>query len=229
MKNRIQTAARSRAGRLLFWVAAFAPGGCVATESRPVSGEVRTAAHEDGTRVWVRLGQENRRLDKPRVTVTAGSVANLAVSPDRRTVSLLWKDPAGSLLCVFPIYGAIAVPASARPAPRWVEYVLLREAGVEVTARLPAQVPMTGRLSVQIQLPARALPARFHFADRRSIPLSREKTDVTLEFETDAQGFLLEADTTGIIHTANGAEHWFLVGVDADGSIAAVTGFVRRW
>ena len=229
MTRNDNAAARSPIGRLLLFAAAVLAGGCVHTESRAARAQVRTAGHPRGARVWIRLGQENRRYDKPRVTVDGGSVEELAVSPDRRTVALLWVNPEGTLLCAYPIYGAVRVAAGTWEEPRMVEYVFLEDRAVSVTMRRPKQVPCASVVDLTVQIDPALLPARVQGPSERFVRVDRARQTVTVALPRDTQGFLEEADTPFVVFTSDGRERVFRIGVDRDGGIAAVTGFVRNW
>jgi len=210
-------------------VLVLALAACTKTSSRVAPADTAVVRGRDGVRVWVRLRQPNRTLHRPRVEVEQGAVEELAVAPDRRAVGFFWRAPGGLLRCRFPVYGIVTVGADEAADPRWATYVWLQEPGIEVTTRLPAQTPLAGVVPIDIRLEERQLPARLWVKDKPIVHLERGSTRVRFELPTDEDGVLLPGDTAGIIHTVSGAEYWFLVGVDEDGSIAATTGFVRNW
>jgi hypothetical protein len=108
--------------------------------------------------------------------------------------------------------------------PGQVRYVFLEEAGARVTADLPRGCLLLPRLPLRVRLDADRLPARLVQPGGAVVPLG-EETEVLLSLPRDERGALREGDAALALVTARGTLG-FLIGIDADGTPAAVSGYV---
>jgi hypothetical protein len=206
---------------------ALLAGCATGREGPPVA--VSAARAEDGLRVrFRRLSGQGSAEHAGRLTCDAGFLEQIVHSPDRLTLSVLWREPAGTLRCAFPYGGVGRFSVGAPMEEGVVEYVFLAREGIEVTAQVPAGCLMQPSLPLHIQLTPDHLPASLSMPGGRSMALEREETDCRLALPLD-DGALVDGDVELVVQTADGERHAFLVGVDPDGTPSAVTGFVRNW
>jgi hypothetical protein len=194
-------------------------GACVA--GPPVRVQ---AAREDGDlRVAFRRTEAGSAGHLARLEADGGRLEEVVHSPDRLTVSVLWREPQGELRCSFA-YGGSASRAAGGEAPdETVEYVFLDAEGATVTARLPLGNPVRPALPLEVTLDPALLPA---LLDRTR--LERPRTLVSFPLPVDADGALVRGDSVVVIRTTGGGRREFLVGVDPDGTPTATTGYIRR-
>jgi len=164
-----------------------------------------------------------------RLEADGGTLDQILHSPDRLTVSVLWRAPVGTLECSFPYGGVGRFRAETTIDGHAVEYVFFQSEGVEVTAQVPAGCPMQPSLSLHIQLAPARVPADLRMPDGRTIVLEGEETVCRLDLARDSAGVLAGADVELVLRAADGDRQSFLVGVDPDGTPSAVSGFVRNW
>jgi hypothetical protein len=166
--------------------------------------EVSAAPAEGGVRVRFRrlTGPDPDR--PPELRADGGTLEEVVFSPDLKAVSALWRAPRGRLTCRFPYDGVAAFEAGGPVDPATVEYVLLESGGVRVTASLPRGCLLLPALTLRLDPEAR---------------------EVTLPLPRDSPGALRQGDFPVTVETASGPVE-FLVGIDADGTPAAVSGYV---
>jgi hypothetical protein len=182
------------------------------------------AAREDGAlRIAFRRMEAGSAGHPARLEADGGRLEEVVHSPDRLTVSTLWREPLGELRCSFAYGGSASHPAGAEAPDETVEYVFLDEEGVQVTARLPLANPVRPVLPLEVTLAPALLPALLD-RTRLDAPLSR----VAFPLPLDPDGALLAGDSVVVIRTAGGGRREFLVGVDPDGTPTATTGYIRR-
>ncbi|HEX5138593.1 MAG TPA: hypothetical protein VFY93_16595 [Planctomycetota bacterium] len=185
--------------------------------------EVSAASAPGGVRVrFRRLGGADPDRP-PELRADGGDLSEIVVSPDLRAVSAFWKGPAGKLACRFPYDGAAARDASAPADATTVAYVFLDALGVRVTADLPRGCLLLPALPLRLHVPDELEPARLVLADGRALP--RDGDAVLLPLTTDERGILHRGDIPVTVETANGPIE-FLVGIDDDGTPAAISGYV---
>lgn len=159
----------------------------------------------------------------PELRAEGGALAEVVVSPDLRAISALWREPAGTLSCRFPYDGVAARDAGERADPGTVSYVFLDEDGVRVRADLPRGCLLLPALPLRLEVPEKLAPARLVLPDGR--PLARDGDAWLLPLTADERGVLARGDMTITVETANGPIE-FLVGIDDDGTPAALSGYV---
>jgi hypothetical protein len=189
------------------------------TGARRADAEISAAPADGGLRVrFRRLGGADP--DKPPVLRADGGVLDeIVCSPDLKAVSARWRDPKGTLSCRFP-YDGVAVFEEGRPAePGTVAYVFLDSPGARVTAELPRGCLLLPALPLRLDPPARLL-----LPNGTPLPVS-EIGEATLLLPRDDRGVLRQGDFPLVLETARGRFE-FLVGIDADGTPAAVSGYV---
>jgi hypothetical protein len=181
-------------------------GACAGT--RPADAEISAAPADGGVRVrFRRLGGADPDRP-PELTADGGALDEVTVSPDLKAVSALWREPRGSLTCRFPYDGVSVFEAGGPVDPATVEYVLLEAEGVRVTAALPRGC---------LLLPA--LPLRLQIGD--AAPMA-----TTVGLPRDRRGVLREGDHPLALETG-GRRIELLLSIDADGTPAAVDGYVE--
>ena len=210
---------------LLFFLAGCATGP---ENGPPVA--VTAARDADGIRVqFRRLGGQGSAEHVARLDADGGVLDQVLHSPDRRTVSVLWRAPVGALQCSFPYGGVGRFRAGTYVDSHAVEYVFFQGEGVEVTAQVPAGCPMQPFLSLHMRLAPDRVPGSLRMPGGRTVVLEREETDCQLALPRDRDGVLAGGDLELSLQTADGDRHRFLVGIDPDGTPSAVSGFVRNW
>jgi hypothetical protein len=195
------------------------------TGTRPADAEISAAPAPDGVRVrFRRLG--GAHPDRPpELRAERGVLEEIVVSPDLRAISAVWRSPAGKLSCRFPYDGIAVYDAGGPRDPATVAYVLLDADGVRVTAALPRGCLLLPALPLRLHIPEELEPARLVLEDGRSLP--RDGDAVLLPLTTDERGVLHRGDLPVTVETAKGRVE-FLVGIDDDGTPAAVTGYVAQ-
>lgn len=189
---------------------------------------VRSAAEGDALRVWFRYPYPTDDERRARLRADGGRLVQVTHSPDRRTVSALWIDRAGELVCRFPRGAEARLDAGAAGDPAVVEYVFLAQADARVTAEVPRACLMTPRLILRIFVAPDELPARLELPGGEKVELVDPVSIHVLELERSPAGVLRGGDTMLRLHTAAGA-YAFLVGVDPDGTPTATSGYVQKW
>jgi hypothetical protein len=204
--------------------------GCVTGPGRGPPVRVTAARDADGIRVqFRRLGGQGSVENTARLDADGGRIDEVVHSPDRLTVSVLWRAPVGTLQCSFPYGGVGRFRAETSVDSRAVEYVFLSAEGVEVVSQVPAGCTMQPFLLLHIQVAPDHLPGSLHVPGGPTVALEREETSFRLALPRDGTGGLVEGDLELVLRTANGDQRLFLVGIDADGTPSAITGFVRNW
>ncbi len=204
--------------------------GCATGREGGPPVAVSAARAADGLRVrFRRLGGQGTAEHAARLDADGGRLDQIRHSPDRLTVSVLWREPAGTLECAFPYGGVGRFRADTSIDDRAIEYVFLEGDGVAVTAQVPAGCPMQPFLPLDIRLAPEHLPGRLQMPGGRTVALEGEKTSCRAALPHDDDGGLRGDDLEFVLHTAAGTPHRFLVGIDPDGTPSAITGFVRNW
>ena len=204
--------------------------GCVTGPEKGPPVAITAARDADGIRVrFRRLGGQGSAEHAARLDAEGGSLEQIVHSPDRLTVSVLWRAPAGALRCSFPYGGVGRFRAETPVASRAVDYVFFQGEGVEVTAQVPAGCLMQPFLTLHVRLAPARVPGSLRMPGGRTLALEREETDCRLALPRDRDGVLAGGDLEVLLHTADGDRHRFLVGIDPDGTPSAVSGFVRNW
>lgn len=176
---------------------------------RGADAEVSAASGPDGVRVrFRRLGGADPDRP-PSLRAEGGTLDEIVFSPDLRAVSARWREPRGSLECRFPYDGVAVFEAGGPVDPATVEYVLLEAPHVRVTAALPRGCLLLPALPLRVE-PRERLPPD----GAATAPLPR-----------DRHGVLREGDHPLALETTGGLVE-FVVGIDADGTPAAVSGYV---
>lgn len=204
--------------RRLGWLAILL-GACAS--GPPV--RVQAALEGDAVRVAFRRTEPGSAGHLARLEADGGRLEEVVHSPDRLTVSVLWREAEGALRCSFAYGGEASYPAGGPASDEEVLYVFLDEAGARVTARLPGANPVRPALPLDVQLPPALLPA---LLDGRA--LREPRTRVLLPLPVDADGALVEGDSVVVLETAGGGRRELLLGIDPDGTPTATTGYVRR-
>jgi len=196
-----------------------------ACSSTGTDGSVRARAVREarGIRLLFRSDGAGAQGVAPRLRADRGRLEEIAVAPDRRAVSALWTGAGGTVRCDFPYAGGRTLAEGDAEESRPFEYLFLDEAGARVEARLAVPVVRFVPLRVTVPRP----PATILFPGRPPIAVAAE--GATLELPADDDGALAEGVwEVRVLDEAGGA--WrFLVGVDADGGLSAVSGVVRNW
>ncbi len=193
------------------------------TGTRPADAEISAAPEAGGVRVrFRRLGGADP--DKPpELRADSGTLEEIVVSPDLKSISAVWRDPAGRLSCRFPYAGVALYEAGRPPDPATVAYVFLDAEGIRVTADLPRGCLLLPALPLRLEVPELLAPARLVLPDGRSLP---DGEHLLLPLAADERGVLRRGDMPVTVETANG-RIGFLVGVDDDGTPAAIDGYVE--
>lgn len=197
-------------GALAFLLIAAACAG-----TRSADAEISAAPAEGGVRVrFRRLGGADP--DKPpELRADGGTLDEVVFSPDLKAVSALWRAPRGKLTCRFPYAGVSVFEAGGAVDPATVEYVFAEAEGVRVTASLPRGCLLLPALPLRVDPPAPLL-----LPDGTTLP------GATVPLPRDAKGVLRQGDLPLALVTENGLVA-FLVGIDADGTPAAPSGYVE--
>jgi hypothetical protein len=194
-----------------------------------VAVRVSAAPEAGGLRVRFRRAEAGTGGHPAQLEADGGRLEQVLHSPDRLTVSVLWREPSGTLRCAFP-YGGVGEFHSASPGePGEVEYVLLEETDALVECRLPRACTMRPVLPLRILLGPSLLPAQLELAGEDRITISERDTSVAWEIPTDPEGTLVGGDHAFRLQTSDGSSWTFLLSVDPDGTPAATTGFIRNW
>jgi len=196
---------------LVFLVALLA-AACAST--RLADAEVSAVPAEGGLRVRFRRIEGADPDRPPELTADGGILDEIVVSPDLKAVSVRWREPRGRLACRFPYDGVSVFEAGGPVDPETVEYVFLEAEGARVTAALPRGC---------LLLPA--LPLRLDPAARLLLPDGTALPGATVPLPRDRRGVLRPGDFPLILETEHGRFE-LLIGIDADGTPAAVTGYV---
>jgi len=191
--------------------------------ARRPAPEVSAAPAAGGVRVRFRriTGADPDR--PPQLSAEGGTIAEVTCSPDLRAISALWLNPQGRLSCRFPYDGVAVFDALAPADPATVEYVFFEDGGIRVTAALPRACLLLPALPLRVDIPGDLEPVRFVLPDGRS--LSCDGGEVLLPLTVDERGVLRRGDLPVTIETAQGRIE-MLVGIDPDGTPAAITGYV---
>lgn len=204
--------------------------GCATGRDGGPPVAVSAARTAEGLRVrFRRLGGRGTAEHAARLDADGGRLEEILHSPDRLTVSVLWREPAGTLRCAFPYGGIGRFRADTPIEVRAVEYVFCESDGIAVTAQLPAGCLMQSSLPLDVKLAPGHLPGRLHLPGGRTVALEHEETSCRAPLPCDTDGGLEGGDLEFVLHTAAGTPHRFLVGIDPDGTPSAITGFVRNW
>jgi hypothetical protein len=185
---------------------------------------VSAAPAEGGVRVRFRRPGATEPDRPPELLADGGQLEELVCSPDLLGASALWRAPAGALRCRFPYGGTAAFDAGGPVDPAEIRYVFLEEDGARVTADLPRGCLLLPRLLLRVRLRADHLPARLVLPGGAAVPLA-EETVAELSLPRDRRGVLRRGDAALALVTARG-ELGFLIGIDADGTPAALSGYV---
>ena len=208
-------------------------GGCLfllvaACQAVPV--EVRAAPAPDGAGVWVWFsrdagGPPEHLAD---VEATGGRILDAIQSPDRRSVAVVWTRPAGVLTCSFPYNsGDGRFEAGAPVDARRIRYVFLERDGVRVTGSVPRGCPLVTRVGLDLLLDQALLPATLLLPGREAVVFREVRSRVPLLLPRDERGGLLDGDLLLLLRTASGTSFPFVIAVDHDGVIAAVSGYLE--
>jgi len=192
-------------------------GDDIAVSAAPAPGGVRVCFRR------LKGGSGGRR---PELAADAGSLTEIAISPDLLAASALWTGAEGALNCRFP-YGGTATYRSGEPTDDTRSlYVLLAADGMRVTAEVPRACPVLPALALTVTVDERLLPVRLHAPGGGVVILDTATATVPLPLPRDRDGVLAGGDHVLRIETAAGDVHELLVTVDPDGTPAATTGYV---
>lgn len=191
---------------------------CATSAAR--DAEVSAAPAPGGLRVRFRRLKGESPDRPPELRADGGVLDEIVFSPDLKAVSALWRQPRGKLSCRFP-YDGVAVFEVGRPVePGTVEYVFLESEGARVTAALPRGCLLLPALTLRLEPPARLL-----LPDGTVLPVGAGG-EATLLLPRDIRGVLRQGDIALTVEIASGQVE-FLVGIDADGTPAAISGYVE--
>jgi hypothetical protein len=187
---------------------------------RPADAEISAAPAEGGIRVRFRRLKGESPDRPPELHADGGALEEVVFSPDLKAVSALWRAPEGKLSCRFPYDGVAVLEAGGPVDPTTVEYVFLEAEGARVTAVLPRGCLLLPALPLRLPPGARLL-----LPNGIEIPVGEDDTAM-LPLPRDTSGVLRRTDLPLVLETARGPIE-ILVGVDADGTPAAISGYVR--
>ncbi len=198
-----------------------------ACQSVPVT--VGSSPERDGVRVFFRRDlteRGGRREELARLSADGGRLTGIVHSPDGTAVSALWLGGAGAVTCRFPGGGAGRFEGDPGPDDP-VEYVFLEERGASVTARLARNCPLTATLTLTVRLKKALLPATLAMpGGAREITETETRVAFSIPRNRDR---LLGGDHWLRLNAAHGRRFSFAIGIDPDGTPAAVHGYVRNW
>jgi len=199
-------------------------GACVSPAQAPTV-RVTAAREPEGIRVRFRRLRAGAADVLARLEADGGSIDEVLHSPDHRTVSCLWRDPRGEIRCAFPFGGVGEFRAGDAPDPGRLDYVLLAGDDVLVTMQLPRGCPMRPRLTLRVE---GVRTARLRLPGGRVVPVAGGG-EATWTLPTDDRGVLVGADHELRLETADGAARTILIGIDPDGTPAALSGYLKNW
>ena len=174
--------------------------------------------HASGVRVYFRRTEAGTGGSPARLEAEHGTLRDVVHAPDGLGVSVVWANPGGVLRCGFPYGGEGEYRAGGPLEKGVVRYVYVHEDGVRVTGRLPKGCPLQPEVELRV-----------------------EPADATIETETEgivtATGFRPPRDERGMLRkgvyrlfVVTGQRRVpFLLGIDADGIVAALSGYVENW
>jgi hypothetical protein len=189
--------------------------------------EVSAVAEGEDARVRFRRLRYGSAGHLARLRVTGGALAEVVHSPDRRSVSVLWRDRNGRLECRFAYGGYGEFDAGGVLDQRLVEYVFLEADGCSITAVVPHANPMRAILPLRVRVESSHLPAMLTAPGGISVAIESTEQAVPFALPADAENALIEGDFEVEILTSDGTSFACLIGVDEDGTPVAATGFVR--
>ena len=197
-----------------------------ACQAAPV--EVRAApADEGGVAVWFARASGGPKEHVPIVEASGGRIADTIAAPNRRSVAVIWVDPAGRLDCSFPYNSGDASYLAGSPTDaRRIRYVFLERRGVRITGSVARACPIVSRLRLEVRLDASLLPARI-LSPRSVKTVVEMEAVVSVELPRDKQGGLVAGDLALLLQPAKGASIPFVISVDRDGVVAAVSGYLE--
>lgn len=196
---------------------------CAASRGQGPLVVAHATRESGGIRVHFRRMESGTAGHFPDLDAEGGRLVEIAVSPDRLCVGALWLEPRGRLRCTFPYGGAAEIPAQEAEACGETEYVLFEEGDVSVRVRLPTLCALRPAVPLIVEAPA---GSTLRFAERRAESVAER---MALPLPRDGEGALQEGEWEAVLLTPGGRECRFLLGVDADGTLSATTGFVRKW
>ena len=212
-----------RAGLLLLLLAA-----CTSTSGKAPPVAAVAVQEADGLRVHFRRAPVGAGGQLARLEASGGALEQVVHSPDRGSVSALWRGAGGVLRCSFPDGGVGTLRADEAAPSRDVEYVFLNVNGAEISARLPAASPMRPVLTLHVRVDAELLPAVLELPDHSEIAVDTPEATVLFPLPSDG-GALREGDSLLRLRIREGKAFPFLIGVDRDGVPTATSGFLRNW
>lgn len=218
---------RGPGGRLL--VIGVLLAGCVTSPGRGPQVTVEAVREEGGIRVAFRRTEPGTMGNPAELVADAGRLAQVVHSPDRLTVSALWREPRGMLRCTFAYGGEAVFRADDPTSARAVHYVFLDEEGVRITCTVPSGRLPRPSLPLVVDLAEHHIPARLSLAGRVIGEISGAGESVLLRLPVDEEGALRGGDIECTVTTAGGRGFTFLLAVDSDGIPAAVSGYVSCW
>ena len=198
-----------------------------ACQAAPV--EVRAAPAPDGG-VFVRFARDagGPPEHRARVEATGGRILDEVQSPDRRSVAVHWSEPSGVLDCRFPYNsGEGRFEAGGPVDARSIRYVFLERNGVRISGTVPRGCPIVARVRLEVLLDEALLPATLLLPGPVAVPLRETRSRVTLPLPRDEHGGLEEGDLLLVLKTASAPSVPFVIAVDRDGVVAAVSGYLE--
>ena len=189
---------------------------------------VSAAREQDGLRVRFHRTRPGTAGYLAQPEADGGRIEEVVHSPDHRTVSFLWRAPAGEARFRFPYGGSASFAADAAVDPGSLDYVFFEGAGVRVTARVPRGCPMRPFVDLRVVLPPGTAPARVSFPDGRWAALEEEDNSLRWDLPKTPEGVLAGGDH-GFVLRAGGTDHAFWISVDPDGALAAPGGYLENW
>jgi len=202
-----------------------------AAACQAVPVEVRAAPAPDGgggLLVWFARDAGGPPEHVADVAATGGRILDEIQSPDRRSVAVAWKDPAGVLTCSFPYNSGDGRFEAGGPVDtRSIRYVFLDRNGARVIGSVPRGCPLVSRVGLDVSLDEALLPATLLLPGSAAVPLREAHSRVHLSLPRDERGGLRAGDLLLVLKTAAGTSCPFVIAVDHDGVIAAVSGYLE--
>ena len=212
-----------RCGTFLFVFLASCAGG----PERGPSVRVSAAdAAGGGERVWFRRSKVGVSGHRARLEADGGRVEAVVHSPDLATVSVLWREPRGTLRCVFP-YGGVGVRRSGAPVERGTyDYVFLEKEGMVVTGSVPRGCPMVDEVALRFRAEPDSYPLRVRAAGGELHEIGSKEEAFAFRLPRNEEGALTEGDYEIVIETARRRKFVALLAIEPDGALAAVSGYL---
>ncbi len=190
---------------------------------------MRAVAESGGLRVWFRC---LKPIESPRSAVLEadnGTLREITLAPDGGAVSALWLKPRGELRCRFPNGGLGSIGHAFPGDAHDVDYTFVTRSWGNVTARVPRGCPMKPILILRVFVDPKYLPGELRLPGGKSAPLTDPVSVHVLDLPRDQAGRLRGGEQMLELRAKSERTAMFLVGVDADGTPTATSGYVQNW